>query len=249
MSAGDRAHAEAAAEWVVRLSSEEAGPDAWAAFQAWLDDETGAREDYDQALDAWLLAQVGDRRRKRAPMRELVRGGGRGWAAIAAALVLVLLGGAGGWLAWRSSPSTVLQTAADERRSFHLADGSTVALGGDSRVVVEMGPRRRTAVMKRGDAVFQVASLGLRPFEVVAGDDALRVVGTEFGVHRRDGRLRVVVRHGLVAIGPAQGDDGPRVRLPAGSELNHVEGTKTFQVSEAVPSSDFDWRGSTNVKP
>ena len=228
---------EEAAEWVVRLSAEDAGEADFAAFQGWLAAHADARATYDAALDLWLpVAGAAPHARG----TRVAGGRSRSWALAAALAGLVVLAGSLG-LVWSGRASSqVLRTATGERRDFDLADGSRVTLGADSLVTVHIGLDRRV-VMERGDAVFHVSSQIARPFEVVAGDDALRVVGTEFGVHRRDGRLRIVVRRGLVAIGPAQGEVGPRVRLPAGSELNHLEGTETFQVAAVDPEAAFAW--------
>lgn len=244
MSAGPDFAAElasAAAAWVVRLSVGSASDAEWAAFSDWLASDPRARAAYDRALDIWLLPApvTAPPPVRTTEPRTLVSA--RPWALAASLVGALAIAGATGVALLRSASTSVLQTRAGERRSFGLADGSRVTLGQDSKVVVELGPRSRRVVMKRGDASFEVAGRALRPFRVIVGDDALTVLHTQFGVHRRDGRLRVVVHQGLVAVGPAQGDAGPRVRLTAGSELNHVEGTTTFQVSEVGPVGDFAW--------
>lgn len=229
--------ARAAAAWVVRLSADGASESEWRAFREWLDSHPDARLAYDRALGIWLMPPVGvPEGRAVRPRPPVLR-----WALAASLAGLLVVAGAVGFTVLRPSSTTVLQTQAGERRSFDLGDGSRVTLGQDSQVVVEFGPRLRRVVMRHGDAGFAVAEQALRPFRVIVGDDALTVVHTQFGVHRRDGRLKVVVRQGAVAVGPAEGETGPRVRLTSGDVLDHVEGTQTFQVGAGDPQAAFAW--------
>ncbi len=226
-----------AAAWVVRLAVQPVAEADWTAFRLWLSSERGARGAYDRALEVWLTPP------EVVALPSPPAAGAftpRRWALAASlALVAVIGAAATGPLLLRSATGSVLETRPGERRSFTLADGTQVRLGQDSKILVKLD-LRRTVVMKRGDVSFQVADRALRPFRVVVGDDALTVLHTQFGVHRRDGRLRVVVRRGVVAVGPAQGDEGPRVRLTSGSVLDHVEGGQTFQVSKAG-GDGFAW--------
>lgn len=222
----------AAADWVVRLSVDIVADEDWAAFRAFLDSDRDARAAYDRALRIWLLkpqSHPAEAPARRSPAVV------RPWAWAAALAALVVVGGGAGLALLTRGERTVLQTQADEGRDFRLADGSHVTLGRGSQVDVEFGPSIRRVVMKHGDAGFQVAEQALRPFRVIVGDDALTVVHTRFDVHRLNGRLRVVVRQGAVAVGPAQGQTGPRVALTAGSVLDHVEGTQTFRVGSVSP--------------
>lgn len=229
-----------AAHWVVRMASDAAGPDNYDAFVAWLTSDPTARAAYDAALAVWLLSAQAEP----GTVSRIAQADGRRvgpiWIVAAAVLTLGLSFGVKAILA-SSAHEQVLETRPGQRRAFTLADGSRVTLAGDSYVAVRLGAARRSAVMGRGDAAFNIADQTLRSFQVIAGDDALNVVGAQFGLRRRDGRLRVVVRRGVVAVGPKAGTVGPHVRLPAGSELNHVEGTTSFQVSEVDPETAFDW--------
>lgn len=81
-----------------------------------------------------------------------------------------------------------------------LADGSEIDLNGDAAVRVEFGPAVRRVVIVRGEAHFEVKSDPARPFVVVAGDVAVRAVGTAFAVQLASAGVGVLVTEGRVAV-------------------------------------------------
>jgi transmembrane sensor len=128
-------------------------------------------------------------------------------ASLAAVLVVAAV------VAERSRWPDVLETATAENDTFSLRDGSTVALGGASRVRVSMAPERRSLVLERGEAFFEVARDAKRPFTVRAGDAEITAIGTAFNVRRSADRVLVAVTHGVVKITPTHGDTGSRESL------------------------------------
>jgi len=149
----------------------------------------------------------------RAPRRS-------GWAAAwgspalrAAAAVVLLVGGA--LLAWTlrerggaGAPGLAARayaTAAGQRDSLRLPDGTRVLLGPGSRLEVAAGYGERTRdVALSGEALFDVPHDDARPFTVRAGSALVRDLGTVFGVRSDDaGAVRVVVTQGAVQLRPA----------------------------------------------
>lgn len=117
-------------------------------------------------------------------------------------------------------------TAAGERRTVTLADGSQVQLNTDSAIAVDFSGPTRRVTLHRGEAFFTVTSDRSRPFEVTAMGAVTRVVGTRFAVRRMDGSTRVAVEEGTVEVhcpaGMASAEDG--VRLTAGETARYDQG-------------------------
>ncbi len=131
----------------------------------------------------------------------------------AAAAVAAILAGAG-WLmlygpfsAEGSVDEKTFTTARSERRSFMLADGSSVEMAGDSTVRARLGAHNRDIEL-HGEAYFSVAHDKLRPFVVRAGALHVRAVGTRFDVRAADNRVVVAVEEGVVVVEPPPAPTG-----------------------------------------
>jgi len=122
-----------------------------------------------------------------------------GAGALACLLVLT------GWHFLTQPDHRVHQT---ERGGFErvvLPDGSTASLNTNSEIRVHFTHHHREVVLTRGEALFSVARDELRPFEVDAGGNAVRALGTSFSVRlRAAGKVEVLVLQGEVAV------DNPR---------------------------------------
>lgn len=141
--------------------------------------------------------------RRHAPASSLLR------AAVIAGLLLT------GWIGWRllrngASPNPVFvaaATAAAQRDTVVLADGSTVILAPSSRLAAVAFDDTVRALELEGEAFFSVAHDVDRPFRVRSGEARVQVLGTEFTVRAREGSaVTVAVREGRVAL--AVGDSG-----------------------------------------
>jgi transmembrane sensor len=209
----------AAAEWFVRLQSTEVSLEETLAWQAWLHDNPANAEAFSRieeishalrdvpapaAAPAALLAR--DRYDASSPIWEWKprRAQRWPWAAlgVAASFALVAL-----VLAfWKTSSETnAFETEIGENRSVTLADGSIIALGGDTRIEVAMSENVRAIELTRGEALFKVAKDSARPFKVRAGDATIVAVGTEFNVERDSDRAVVSVTEGRVVVNPVSG--------------------------------------------
>lgn len=203
-----------ASAWLVLLESGDATDEDRARFEAWLAEDPGHREAHAALSETWgRLTAMRERVRAAGdamPDPELAMGAldvpgrarrhthGSTWAAAAAVLVAAVLGGL---LFLPGDPVIPCRTDVGERRTVSLADGSTVELNTDTELLVEYTDEQRRVAMTRGEAFFEVAEEGDRPFVVTAGHGAIRAVGTGFAVRLKSPELvSVMVTQGSVEV-------------------------------------------------
>jgi transmembrane sensor len=122
-----------------------------------------------------------------------------GAGALACLLVLA------GWHFLTQPDHRVHQTERGGFERIVLPDGSTASLNTNSEIRVHFTHHHREVVLTRGEALFSVARDELRPFDVDAGGNAVRALGTSFSVRlRAAGKVEVLVLQGEVAV------DNPR---------------------------------------
>ncbi len=208
-----------AADWFVRLQSTEVSLEETLAWQAWLGENSAhaaafARiEEISQALrDLPAPAMVAtallarDRYDASVPIGDWKLRRVRRWtwptSGVVASFALFVLV----FAFWRT-PAEVkaFETEIGENRSVTLSDGSSVALGGDTRIEVALSENVRTIELTRGEALFKVAKDAARPFRVRAGGATIIAVGTEFDVERDSDRAVVSVTEGRVVVKPDTG--------------------------------------------
>jgi transmembrane sensor len=235
---------EEAIGWVLRLR--EAGPADWEAFMAWLEAEEAHGRAYEEvaAVDRDmepLLKRRAGRPILEAPAAPALaaaprRSGRRaflGWG-IAASLVATVVygtlrdGDVGGY---------AVETAARERRTVTLADGSRIDLNGGTRVLLDRDAPR-FAVLERGEALFSVVHDETAPFTVEAGGALLRDHGTVFNVVHSGRALEVGVAEGAVLFNPER----EAVNLSAGMTLRREQGR--VAVARADAEAIGAWRGN-----
>lgn len=233
---------EEAIAWHVRLRGGAA--DEWERFTLWLEADPLHAEVYDEVAlaDDALGALPAAPPRPLLPVREEAppprRHGRRaflGWG-IAAALVGTL-----GYvsLAPREDLYEVV-TRPGERRVLSLADGSRIDLNGASRIVLDR-ERIRFARLTQGEALFTIAREPAHPFEVEAGADEIRVLGTVFNVWLSPDSVEVGVSEGAVLFNP----DGEAVRLNAGNAVRKSEGRYSAGPTDAAAIGS--WRAARLV--
>lgn len=179
-----------------------------------------------------------------AARRRAVAGQRRAGAAV---LGLALLAAA---LLWADPvlQQRTLATAIGERRSWELADGSTVQLNSGTQVQVALRLRSRQLLLDHGEASFEVAHApwhGLspqlrRPFTVRAGAVEVEDIGTVFNVRREDGSVRITVLEGLVRVRTDGG--GAAQDLRAGQGLQVRPGAAPASPSPVDASAATAWR-------
>ncbi len=241
---GEAARRSDAARWVVRLEAGDLPDHEAVAFDAWVsapanaaafDAALSVSQAYSGSATAVARGLAGQRRPAAvAPRRAVLAAGGLAAAAAAAAIIAPEL---------LSGPAvTRYATDKGERRTVRLDDGTTLDLNAGTRLTVTYTRRARDVDLQAGQAVFDVAHDARRPFRIAAGDRIVRVVGTQFDIRRRDGRLSVTVARGAVEVLPTDGAKGRAYRLHPGQRLDHAEGASGAHVASADPQEVFGWR-------
>jgi len=214
----------AAAEWLARLDRSGVSAETRAAFERWRSADPRHEGAFARLDATWQEldrlrglkppgVDVGDpdilRTHGRAegsvhvsPIPARAPGASRPWrwAGLAVAAV-VLLGLAVTWFEQNFPSGSTYATTKGGFQQIVLNDHSTLELNTDTEVRVAMTRSLREIKLIRGEASFDVAHDAARPFVVVAGDTAVRAVGTRFDVRRFDGSVEVTVNEGRVAIG------------------------------------------------
>jgi transmembrane sensor len=224
----------AALDWVVRTGSD--AFDDWPAFQEWLEaDPRHASAYHAMSADVDEMAAVVPAEVAAPMVVPMPRRRWPVWAggAIAASLALVVGYGA---IETRAHPYAV-ETSAGSMRTVRLADGSTIAMGGSTRLMLDRNDPR-VATLERGEAMFVVRHDDNDPFEVSVGGARLVDVGTAFDVKHARGETRVAVSEGAVDYNP--GREG--IRLVKGQGLLVRDGEAT--VTTVDVASVGSWRDS-----
>lgn len=92
------------------------------------------------------------------------------------------------------------RTALGETRTVTLADGSRIHLNTNSSVEVALRENIRSIRLLKGEARFDVAHDGTRPFIVEANGTQVRAIGTMFNVRLRTDLTELTVIEGIVAV-------------------------------------------------
>lgn len=185
-----------------------------AALAAWLSESAIHREEFAKlekltaqmsnpaAYAPGVITATRAHHATRAPRRRALLYWGSGAMAIAA--VIVLFFGLSFWLSpWEENFSTAIA----EKKSLTLPDGSRVEMDADTRLAFSFNQSRRTVQLLQGKAIFQVTPDKNRPFEVVAAQRMIRVVGTRFEVAQRDSLaqstalpLQITLQEGIIEL-------------------------------------------------
>jgi transmembrane sensor len=201
-----------ASEWYARLH----GGDATAQDHVRLGDWLAARPENQQAYDfvtetgrlAAHIQSASNGRRRPAPARRSslrdvrtgVSAARRRWAraaGVAAAAVIV----AGIGVAIVNQPhEQSYQTAVGEMRNVTLADGSTLALNGATKLTVRFTHEARDLDIETGEFFVTVGKDPARPFRVHAKGRVIEDVGTAFDVDTNGSQVDVAVAEGMVKI-------------------------------------------------
>ena len=97
-------------------------------------------------------------------------------------------------------PSSTIVADAGTPKEARLPDGSLVQLSPRSTLRLHFTARERDVVLSNGDALFKVAKDPAKPFIVHAGHTRVRAVGTVFGVEHDDEAVIVTVQEGRVSV-------------------------------------------------
>jgi len=134
----------------------------------------------------------------------------------AAGLVAIAAGG-GRWYWQRPVHQLALETGHGQLLSRTLPDGTRLDLAARTAATVTYFRDRREVRLGRGEIRFQVSAAADRPFTVATDWGRVRVLGTTFSVSAREGRMRVAVAEGRVAVWA--GEAQARAVLQAGEAV------------------------------
>ena len=242
-----------AADWVIRLADQPDDRDR-ADFKAWLTASPAHEQAFRREQQVWqqlnrlsqlrpangapdadLLAPLSARREQRAaakPWRPLER-----WRTLAAGVLLLL--GAAAAATVTLTATQAYATGVGEHRLVVLADGSTVNLNTDSRIVVHYWLGGRSVRLVRGEAVFHIAH-GPRAFVVSTPETQLKADVADLSVRITDEAARVTVIDGAASATMA---DAPATAMTPGTNLVVDEtGTQVHQVSSDDVNHMLAWR-------
>lgn len=135
-------------------------------------------------------------------------------------------------------------TAAGERKSLVLADGSRIMMGPESEIGLPRGYGRRARSLElSGTAFFDIAPDDRLPFHVRAGATTTRVLGTRFGVRAYPGEeaVKVAVEEGRVVLRMDSLPSAGAITLGAG-QVGEMDSRGTGRVVEtASPDRLLAW--------
>jgi transmembrane sensor len=253
----DQALLEAAA-WRMRISSEDAPPDAAtsAEFARWLAADPSHAEAFDRATAAWGLFEPHgaapeiirarrdalDYARRSGQSRWLPRPTRREGLRMAAGLAVAAVLGAGLWPL--VDGVDVYRTDVGQRRVVTLADGSTVALDARTQLRVRYTEDARRLELRSGQARFDVAHNPFRPFSVTAGDRTVVATGTAFNIDVQGKAVQVTLIEGSVVVAPVARDGAgparPGAALPKPVTLRAGQRLATTQGSAKVATVNLE---------
>ena len=205
---------ETAAAWLVRLDAD-SSPVTLDLWQQWLREDARHHAAFVRVEQGWRQSEcLKSLRPLDGEVREdLLEGQSPGRAAAPYSTLAVASGAALATsllalAAWHFFPRHDYKFHQTERGGFErvvLPDGSTASLNTNSEIRVHFTHHHREILLTRGEALFFVAHDELRPFEVNAGGNAVRALGTSFTVRLRPaGKIEVLVLTGEVTV------DNPR---------------------------------------
>lgn len=160
------------------------------------------------------------------------------------AVILVAAMMVGGVFVYSDGPMRLradVISSAGEMPVIKLADGSTMQLNASSAVSYQFTADKRTIVLLRGQAFFQVAKDANRPFVVEAHGARTTALGTAFDVRIGAHTTDVMVTEHTVSVTP---DDpsGPEVRLTEGQQAFYGRDGRIRNVRNADASVVLAWR-------
>lgn len=204
-----------AIKWIVKLDGQRLSAEEFDRFRSWHDKSAAHAAAFRDAAATWgnldILSELRLLRpaNQNAPWwrtvpRRLTETIGRHMRRpqfAAAALLILAIAGAGYFIHQpRERAPDVYNTAIGSHKVVALADGSSITLNTDSRIEILFSDDRRTVRLVKGEAHFDVAPDRSRPFEVHAGHNIVRAVGTAFTVELKPDLVEVNVTEGKVQL-------------------------------------------------
>jgi transmembrane sensor len=196
-----------------------------ASLEDWRQADPAHDQAYRAALNGWQATEAGALRDAiPLPASQAARAQGRRrvLASLGIAGLMLALGGGGRWAWQQPTHELSLASSHGEMRQAMLPDGSRLDLAAHTSAHVTFYRDRREVRLDQGEIRFDVHPETARPFTVATAWGRVRVLGTVFTVAALDGRMRVAVAEGRVAVwGSRQSaaDTPPALELGAGQSV------------------------------
>lgn len=251
--------AEAAAHWRVRQDRGDLSEAEQNEFDAWLAAAPRNAAEYEKAESSWDVFDGAEddkhlRALRHSALKVRPEKRRRVWAPVAAGFALLLAGGALVWVLLETTSPSLSRlgapdyiTARGERLNLTLPDGTAVTMNTETAIDVAYEQDRRFVKLSGGQAFFDVAKDRSRPFVVQAGERTITALGTAFEVRLLDGRFKVLLVEGTIAVEDTTGAAAAgNARAPepvvmtSGHELA-AEGT-VARVDKADVQRELRWR-------
>ncbi|TBR39335.1 MULTISPECIES: FecR family protein [Dyella] len=246
--------AQSASDWWLRLRDPDCSEQTTGQWLAWFEADERHRQAFEavcqfaEQLDSVpaMERQALSRSFATQPARTAMqRSRTNAWLAVAAVLVVAVLGGV--WVAKRdlapSSRSYASQIA--QTQQIALPDGSSIELGASSSLTTKYARSQRHVDLVAGEAFFHVTHDEARPFVVNAGPLSILDLGTAFNVRRTGERVVVAVTEGRVRVSPNQQADASNVagvEVTAGHQVSFDPGNASLSVSPVTTDHATAWR-------
>jgi transmembrane sensor len=145
-----------------------------------------------------------------------------------------------------AAPEALLRFQSDYRTSasvtaFALPDGSQATLDAGSAIAVHFGNGERRIDLLRGRAWFNVVHDNSKPFRVAANGAVVEDVGTAFVVSAEGDGSEAAVTSGIVQVKYETARDG-WMRLTAGQRVSWTSGNGPMRQSDVPVSRLAAWR-------
>lgn len=151
---------------------------------------------------------------------------------IAAAVALLVLGSSVIYYLGTFN-NEVMMASANEVLTDTLPDGSVITLNKNSSLAYAKSfNRKERKVMLTGEAFFDVAPNKQKPFEIIADDVKIHVVGTSFNVKSSKDQTEVIVETGIVSVGI----DGKTVQVLPKQKVIVRKRNTTLEIQKSMDS-------------
>ena len=244
----------AAAAWLARQDRGELSAEDERAFTEWLHASVSHRVSYLRLQQTWArthrLAAIAHRPAlidiERAARFHGMPRSMRTWRVAAAAAVLVVIALV---TSFYPRSSAEYATVIGDIQMVPLEDGSHITINTASAVDVSYSRKRREVRLGQGEAFFDVARDEARPFLVHAGDVHVEVVGTQFGVYRREHEVQILVTEGRVRVHWQGGAEANQDLVLRAHDLAHItsSGVRVERLSEQTAGDTLAWRNGLIV--
>jgi transmembrane sensor len=224
-----------AAEWAQRFESAKLSELDWQNFERWLAESDDNRQAFEQAQSVWTdtsfdeqgVAEILALSSEPEPIKSLyhtikewfTRPNTLTASILTSMLVVVFLSYFSVNKTSTENNEVVIQTESGESRQVELEDGTVLSVKPSTQLAYEYSPQLRHVRLTEGAVFFDVERNPTRPFEIVAGDNIIQVLGTSFDVKFINGSMNVEVTTGVVSVIPSGASTSLRLAVGNGVSI------------------------------